>query len=296
MPLRLIEDAGNTDKRPLLVSISAHALSSVGFGLSIIAIWMHWLFPPCNELEQDQLIHYVRQPARNGHRQSSPSQHGTSPPSSRAAHSPIHTKRVSFADAKKKHHATRRAVAPNPDVAAPNPHPVVPDGLPVVISVPRCKSPQPIADDVTAPTTPTSSSSTIVQSVDEKKKDGDPLSLPIPSKSSPPTGAVQKSDGFFARRNPCKKHRTGSLSEKSSESSQTRERCSRAMSLKSPLEKLSSRALPRSATFSFGTRHSRPVPRTMPYGPPYFATPPLPIDDAPSDSSRKVRRNATVGD
>ncbi|KAM6498643.1 hypothetical protein JOM56_006591 [Amanita muscaria] len=294
MPLRLIEDAGNadnTDKRPLLVSISAHALSSVGFGLSIIAIWMHWLFPPCNELEQDQLIH--RQPARNGHRQPSP------PPSSRAAHSPIHTKRVSFADAKKRHHATRRAVAPNPDVAAPNPHPVVPDGLPVVISVPRCKSPQPIADDVTAPTTPTSSSSTIVQSVDEKKKDGDPLSLsspsPIPSKSSPPTGAAQKSDGFFARRNPCKKRRTGSLSEKSLEPSQTRERCSRATSLKSPLEKLSSRALPRSATFSFGTRHSRPVPRTMPYGPPYFATPPLPIDDAPSDS-RKVRRNATVGD
>lgn len=253
-------------KRPFLITLSARALSSVGFGLSLIAISIEWFFGTTirsGDHEQNQTSDGGRRrpSLRPQHRLSLPPNYGSTPSSQHTSRK--HVKRVSFASVTVQSYPPLVSISMVHDVvnltsASSNPigatslHPKMIEKNEVALPTPLlCQT-----ENAAPPASPVHHGSTEMESRSLKAILG-------------PLGRQSQGRGvkFFPN---------------DSRSSSPIERISRRItSLKFTPKKSSTPTPKRRHTVPSccplqKSRDRRPA-RTLPYEAPYFATPPAPI-------------------
>ncbi|KAF8625197.1 hypothetical protein AX15_005502 [Amanita polypyramis BW_CC] len=267
-------------KRPFLVTLSAGALSSVGFGLSIIAISIEWLFTnpmrSGGKREQPQALKNGRRHLHQAahHRRSLPPSHGSA-----IRHDRKHTKRVSFASTSTKSQEVQDAIVSlqRPDL---------------IIS----KAPSQTSNDtsslssdtvVAAPSHMGCAGMTERSSTSMTNAPTPSLpATPLPHKNIGDVGVREDKNASTCGQQLPPEHPTKPVASK--RSSYPIERMSRITSLRLPRKKASPPATPTTpkpkhslatspSVFRKCDRRSEPIPRTLPYAAPYFATPPAPI-------------------
>ncbi|PFH52278.1 hypothetical protein AMATHDRAFT_46406 [Amanita thiersii Skay4041] len=283
------------DNRPLLVTLSARALSSLGFGLSIIAMSLEWLFPTVLEKQPVSFVLLLQRQENIGlsshsgdgaisRRQSAPPIYSS--PRSRPVdeHSQNPTKHVSFIEGTAVPPSAVRE--PHTSISAPAFHP--------------CDKQNSRSSSASSNIFLSSPTQTLVDCSD---KDSDAGVCSSPSKTSflrtlsipkytgskcKPPDDVSDSSSLVK---PSKKHGRRFVPwhsrSRSKDESPAQHSRSSSPSLLPFLRTTTTRDTSKSpsAGFPFSRskkqrRCSMPVPRTSPYDAPYFATPPISFEEA----------------
>ncbi|KAF5380481.1 hypothetical protein D9615_004769 [Tricholomella constricta] len=300
-PLNEPNDAtpSNTNNRSLLVNLSARALGSIGFGLSILAIWLRWLVPSTKlEALAPALFPTTQVPHRFRPRRSSlPSSSGPSIPiminngPSNNHDSPNRSKHVYFVDT-----------------------PLSERNLPVTEQSPEVSNQDISGVLSTPPDSSVPSSSTANYGLVKRDTYDESLAEiihPFGGKTRDNVGHPEPIEATFARTSSLddtKRVRRSSAGFTAPWSSRNRKtdpadttviksvlpfRCPSSHKAVTSLKSPSSNSVQSPVTSYFSLkphrRTSAPVPRTrtQPYDAPYFATPPIATDVTASSDIRK---------